>query len=58
MHRPGVMAPPTLYEQPVRPGLMSADTAAPPPEISLRAFFWSIAVVLGAVELCLEAALP
>jgi hypothetical protein len=52
------MAPPTLYEQPVRPGLMSADTAAPPPEISLRAFFWSIAVVLGAVELCLEAALP
>jgi hypothetical protein len=63
MHRPGVMAPPTLYEQPARPGLMSPDTAAPtpaapPPEISLRAFFWSIVVVLGAVELCLEAALP
>jgi hypothetical protein len=36
---------------------MSAGTAAPPREISLRSFFWTIALVLGAVELCLEASI-
>ena len=45
------MAPPTLYEQPVRPGLMTPSPSAPRPEISPRAFLWSIAAVLAVVEL-------
>jgi hypothetical protein len=57
MDRPGVMAPPTLYEEPPKPGLM-APGAAPPHEVNLRAALWSVAVVLGVVELCLELALP
>jgi hypothetical protein len=52
------MAPPTLYEQPARPGLMSPSSQAPPHEISLRVVCWSVAVVLGAVELCLETLIP
>lgn len=58
MDRAGVMAPPTLYEQPARPGLMTPSSQAPPPEISLRGILWTVAVLLGAIELCLEAALP
>ena len=58
MYRAGVMAPPTLYEQPARPGLMSPSSQAPPHEISLRVVCWSVAVVLGAVELCLETLIP
>ena len=52
------MAPPTLYDEPARPGLMSADPSAEPVEVALRAVLWSIAVVLGGVEFCLELALP
>ena len=58
MHRPGVMAPPTLYHEPARRGLMSPPPAAAPPELDVRALLWSVAVVLGAVELFLEIALP
>jgi hypothetical protein len=29
-----------------------------PPELDLRAVLWSVAVMLGAVELCLEISLP
>jgi hypothetical protein len=54
MNRAGVMAPPTLYELPAPPGLMSASSQAPPHEISLRVVLWSIAVVLGVVELFLQ----
>ncbi|HEY7017059.1 MAG TPA: hypothetical protein VH297_01205 [Gaiellaceae bacterium] len=50
------MAPPDLYDQPARPGLMCPGPQAPPFELSLRAFFWGIAIVLGAVELFVEAA--
>jgi hypothetical protein len=57
MNRPGVMAPPTLYDEPPRPGLMTPG-AAPPHEVDLRAALWSVAAVLGLVELCLELALP
>ena len=55
MGRPGVMAPPTLYDEAPQPGLMSAG---PPGElpISLRAALWAVALVLGAVLLCLEIA--
>jgi hypothetical protein len=52
--QPGVMAPPTLYEQAAGPGLMSPTSSAPHPPISLRAFFWSIAAVLGAIEICAQ----
>mgnify|MGYP001086005826 FL=1 len=55
MHRPGVMAPPDLYEHPPRPGLMSpgAEQAHP---VDLRLLLWTVAAVLAAVELCLELA--
>ena len=53
MHRPGVMAPPTLYDEPARVGMMRAGAAAPPFEIDLRHLLWSIVVVLAAVELFL-----
>jgi hypothetical protein len=55
MHRPGLMAPPTLYDEPQQPGLMAASAAAELSPISLRAFLWAVALVLGAVELCFEA---
>ena len=55
MYRAGVMAPPTLYELPTRPGLMSPDPQARPHEIDLRAALWSVALVLGIVELLFEA---
>lgn len=53
MHRPGLMAPPDLYEQPARQGLMRPAAAAPAP-LDLRLFLWSIAVVVAAIELCLQ----
>jgi hypothetical protein len=37
---------------------MSPDPAAPPRELDLRVVLWSVAVVLGGIELCLELALP
>jgi hypothetical protein len=49
------MAPPTLYDQPPPRGLMSAGPTSELP-ISLRAALWSVALVLGAVLLCLEIA--
>jgi hypothetical protein len=54
MERAGVMAPPSLYELPARPGLMSPSSQAQPQEISLRVIFWSIAAALGATELVAE----
>jgi hypothetical protein len=57
MDRPGVMAPATLYDEPPRPGLMTPG-AAPPHELNLRAALWSVAAVLGVLELCLELVLP
>ena len=53
MHRPGVMAPPDLYERPGRPTLMSAGSSPPHP-VELRTFLWVLAFVLGAVELWLD----
>ena len=58
MHRPGVMAPPTLHDQPLTPGLMTTGAPGAPFEIRLRAVLWSVAALLGAVELCVEFALP
>ena len=58
MYRPGVMAPPSLYDHPPQRGLMSPGPGAPRPEISLSAALWSIAAVLAAVELLVELALP
>jgi hypothetical protein len=55
-HRPGVMAPPTLYDEPPCEGLMTPAEATPPFEVDLRALLWVVAVVLGALELCLELA--
>jgi hypothetical protein len=52
--RPGIMAPPTLYEQPARPGLMSPSSSAPHPDISMRTFLWTIAALLAVVELFAE----
>jgi hypothetical protein len=54
MHRTGMMAPPTLYQLPPRPGLMTRDPHAVPHEVSLRSVLWCVAVVLGAVELVLK----
>jgi hypothetical protein len=51
MLRPGIMAPPTLYDEPAKPGLFSPGPASPPFEVSLRAVLWSVAVVLAVVEL-------
>ena len=56
MHRPGVMAPPDLYERRPRPALMSTG-AAPAEPIDLKLFLWAVAAVLASVELCLELAL-
>jgi hypothetical protein len=54
--RPGVMAPPDLYERPAPPGLMSPGAEAAPP-IDLRLVLWSVAAVLAALELGLQLAL-
>ena len=55
MQRPGVMAPPDLYDRPTQTGLMSpaAGSAAP---LELKYFLWALAVALAAVELCVELA--
>ena len=56
MLRPGVMAPPTLYDEPAQAGLMRAGVAAPPFEVDLRHLLWSVAAVLAAVELFFDLA--
>ena len=53
MHRTGIMAPPTLYELPQRPGLMTRDPEASPHQLSLRSVLWCVAGALGAIELSL-----
>ena len=58
MKRPGIMAPPTLYEEPVAPGLMRPAEGTAPPQLSLSALLWSVAAVLAAVELAVELTLP
>ena len=57
MHRPGVMAPPSLYDEQPAPGLMSIDAALPPLDLSLNALFWVVATVLAAVELIVQLSL-
>ncbi len=54
--RPGIMAPPTLYDEPAQAGLMAPSAAAEPFEITLRDMLWSAVVVLSAVELFFELA--
>ena len=54
MHRPGVMAPPTLYDEPAQAGMMRPNPVAPPFEIDLHAALWSVAAVLAAVELLFD----
>jgi len=56
MKRPGLMAPPDLYERPAAPGLMSPGADAAPP-IDLKVVLWSVAALLAAVELGLQLAL-
>ena len=51
MNRPGVMAPPRLYDEPPCLALMSPVAQAPPPGLSLNAVLWSVAGVLATVEL-------
>lgn len=48
------MAPPSLYDEPPTPGLMSLDAALPPLDLSLSALLWSVATVLAAVELSIQ----
>jgi hypothetical protein len=54
MHRTGIMAPPNQHDLPVSPGLMRPSQHIEPHEISLRLLLWSIASVLGAIELVVE----
>jgi hypothetical protein len=58
MDRPGLMAPPNLHDHPAPAGVMRATSPEGVPQISLRTLLWSVAIVLGALEICLEAALP
>jgi hypothetical protein len=53
MHRPGVMAPPDLYDRPLRAGVCSPAAASPEP-IELKFFLWALAAALFAVELALQ----
>jgi hypothetical protein len=53
--RPGVMAPPDLYDRPAKPGLMSPSSAGAEP-VDPKIFLWAVAFVLAAVELCFELA--
>lgn len=55
MHRPGVMAPPDLYDRPEQAGLMSPVASSPEP-IELKFFLWTLAAALFAVELSLQLA--
>jgi len=57
MHRPGVMAPPSLYDEPAQAGLMSPSAAAPPFAISLNGLLWSVALVLATIEFLVQLAL-
>ena len=57
MHRPGIMAPPSLYDEPVRPGLMHPGPGAPPFPVDLSTLLWTIAAVIAAVELGTQLAL-
>lgn len=54
MNRPGIMAPPSLYDEPARPGLMRPPAGAPLPRFSMSALLWSVAAVLAAVELATQ----
>jgi hypothetical protein len=54
MYRTGVMAPPNQHDLPVSAGLMTPTPHVEPHEISLRLLLWTIASVLGAIELLLE----
>jgi hypothetical protein len=54
MYRTGVMAPPDLYAQPPRPGLMTRGAGAGRHDVSLRSFLWCVALLLGVVELCVD----
>ena len=53
MHRPGLMAPPDLYEQRPSAGLMRPGASAAGP-VDLRLFLWALAAALAAVEVVLE----
>lgn len=55
MRRPGVMAPPDLYERPASPGLLS-PSGRPVAPIDPKIALWAVAAVLAAVELCVELA--
>jgi hypothetical protein len=57
MYRTGVMAPPDLYEVPLQPGLMARGNGEVH-HVSLRAFFWVVASVLGFVELSVDLFTP
>jgi hypothetical protein len=52
MYPTGVMAPPDLYAHPPQVGLMARGAAADP--VSLRSFLWTVALVLGLVELLVQ----
>jgi hypothetical protein len=52
MYRTGVMAPPDLYANPPQPGLMARG--GPAEQVSLRSFLWTVALLLGLVELCVD----
>ncbi len=54
--RPGMMAPPDLYERPAPPGLMRPGAEHPEP-VDLRIVLWSLALVLAGVELFLQVTL-
>jgi hypothetical protein len=51
------MAPPNQRDLPASPGLMSPTQHVEPHEISLRLLLWSIASLLGGIELILEISL-
>ena len=55
MQRPGVMAPPDLYDRPAPAGLMSQAVRSPEP-VDVKFFLWALAAALAAVELSLQLA--
>jgi len=57
MKRPGIMAPPSLYDEPAKSGLMQPDPAVEALQLSLSALLWSVATVLAAVELGVQLSL-
>jgi hypothetical protein len=56
MYRTGVMAPPDLYDLPPKPGLMARGHTVEAHHVSARTFFWTVALVLGLIELCVQLA--